>query len=506
MNFRLSKSKLQSYAQCRRRLWLEINQPNEATDDEASELILNRGSAFGKAIHACFPGGELIDTRSPGAAVQQTTALMAQFAAGRPRTPIFEAAFTFDEVVIYADILDPCADGSWCLIEVKSSVFKADKKQKPHYVRDAATQAWVLKQCGLPLSRVELGQPNGEFKLLQDGHIEGILQRVDVTEAALALADEIQRSVVEALDLLDQTTEPDQPLGPQCKDPYKCPFVRHCSGAKLRDGEHSIVPVWHLAGEPTVRLVTDLMEDGYRDLADVPEERLDRPMHHVMRRIAQGGPPYVDGQLRDHLRSQPFPRYFLDYETNNAPLPLWRGTHPGERIPFQYSVHKWVSLEQGVKHDYFLGKTLDDPRPELAGKLADWMAEPGPVYAWNGKSTEGPITQALSCFCSQQHRAEILERVAHSCAENDPIKYFRKWFYHPSMEGSWGLKAIAGALLVPSPYEQLRISNGVAAMREYERFLKMPASPERDDLYDDLIRYCNTDTEVMIKLWNTLVA
>ena len=69
-----------------------------------------------------------------------------------------------------------------------------------------------------------------------------------------------------------------------------------------------------------------------------------------------------------------------------------------------------------------------------------------------------------------------------------------------------GAASIAGALLVPSPYEQLRISNGVAAMREYERFLKMPASPERDDLYDDLIRYCNTDTEVMIKLWNTLVA
>jgi hypothetical protein len=234
----------------------------------------------------------------------------------------------------------------------------------------------------------------------------------------------------------------------------------------------------------------------------VPEDRLNTPMHHTMRRIARGEPPYVDTRLRDHLRQQPFPRYFLDYETNNSPLPLWSGTRPGERVPFQFSIHKWSSLEGPVEHVPFLADTLDDPRPELVRRLAEAMVEPGPVYAWNGNSTEGPITMELARAFPQH--AAVLERVGQSCKKHDPVRQFREWFYHPAMKGSWGLKAIASALFNESPYKKLRIANGVDAMREYERFLSMPAGPGREILRTDLLDYCNTDTEIMISVWRAL--
>jgi hypothetical protein len=502
MSFLLSKSKLQAFVQCKRRLWLSVHHNDAAEDDDMAALLLSRGTAFGEAIQVCFPSGQRIEARSPDDAVKQTRQLFERFAAGAPRVPIFEAAFAYGEVVIYADVLEPCDDGTWCLLEVKSSVLKPGEAPKPHYVRDAATQAWVLRQCGLPVSRVELVQADGEFVLPKSGAVDGILHRVDVSTQALALADEVPHAVDAALATVRDPCEPARPVGAHCNVPNKCSFIRHCSAARLREGEQIVVPVWHLAGEPSSRIVATLMQEGYRDLAQVPEDRLEKPMHRTMRRIARGEPPYVDARLLDHLRQQPFPRYFLDYETNNPPLPLWRGTRPGERVPFQFSVHKWTSLEGQVEHVSFLADTLDDPRPELARRLDEAMVEPGPVYAWNGNSTEGPITLELARAFPRH--AAVLERVGQSCKKHDPRRQFREWFYHPAMEGSWGLKAIARALFAESPYKKLHIANGVDAMREYERFLSMPAGPDRETLRQGLLDYCNTDTEIMISVWRAL--
>jgi hypothetical protein len=502
MPYQLSKSKLQSHAQCSRRLWLEVHQRDAAQPDEFTELRLARGITFGDAIRSCFPEGRLIKACGPDEAVHQTRMLFDRFANGEPRSPVFEAAFGYGDVVIYADVLEPCADGSWCLLEIKSATIKPHEPPKQHYVRDVATQAWVLRRCGLPISRVELGQANRDFVLPRNRRIEGILRRVDVTAQAVALAEEIERSVDAALETVRLPQEPQRLVGSQCKAPNKCPFVSHCSGARLREGEQIRVPVWHLAGDATSSIVAGLMNDGFRDLAQVPEDRLTKLMHQTMRGIARGNEPYIDDRLRDYLRGQPFPRYFLDYETNMASLPLWSGTHPGDRVPFQYSVHKWTSLMGSVEHYCYLGDTLNDPRPELARELAAAMAEPGPVYAWNGRSTEGPITSELA-LAFPEHR-EVLERVAQSCRDMDPLRQFRDWFYHPAMAGNWGLKAIAGAIFAESPYKNLRIANGVDAMREYERLLKAAPGPARDELREALLQYCNTDTEVMIKIWQAL--
>ena len=502
MSFKLSKSKLKSFAQCPKRLWLQVNDPFRAEKDEMAELILLRGTAFGEAIRNCFADGVLINEHSPDAAVRKTTELWAEFAAGRARVPVFEAAFAVNEVVVYADVLEPDAGNSWCLIEVKSSVLKEADTPRVDYVSDAATQTWVLEKCGLSISRVELAQPTKQFVLPQDRRVDGILSRVDVTQAVRKLLPQIEVTVEDALELLTQTSEPTMEIGAHCKEPNKCSFIRYCSGAYLKAGEQLSIPVWELSAEPTTKIVADLMKEGYRDLANVPEERLDKAMHRTIRRIALGADPYCDPRLLNHLRSQPFPRYFLDYETNNPTLPLWRGTRPGERVTFQFSLHKWVSEQGPIEHVEFIGEDFNDPRPALAEKLALVMQERAPVYAWNGNSTEGPITLELAQYCSLH--SETLEWVACSCKDNDPVKYFRKWFYHPTMRGNWGLKAVARAVLDNSPYESLAVANGVDAMREYEQFLLLQEGKKREVLKQNLLDYCNTDTKVMIDIWKKL--
>jgi hypothetical protein len=242
----------------------------------------------------------------------------------------------------------------------------------------------------------------------------------------------------------------------------------------------------------------------YRDLADVPEALLSDSMYRVMRRIARlEMPGWVDPSLKKWLRDQPFPRYFLDYEFISSPLPIWHGTKPGERIPFQASLHIWRSPKTQVEHHEFIAESTNDPRPQLAQEITRWMAEPGPVFAWAGKSTEAPITEALAEYFPEG--SSVLKRVADSCRTCDPLPAFRKFLYLQSMEGDWGLKSVSSALLGENRYASLKIRNGVEAMRGYERLLALEPSAERQQQKQALLEYCSLDTLIMIDVWNAVL-
>jgi hypothetical protein len=501
---RLSKSKVQAYDQCPKRLWLELNPPAgvHLVNDDAQDLILARGTKFGEAVRACFDEGVLINGRVPSDAVLETAEALQQFKSGKPRVPIFGAAFERDGVVVYVDILEPLPDQGWALIELKSSIYQEGDRPKAHHVRDAATQALVVRKCGLNVERVELGYPDGRFVLPPSQSIEGILSRIDVTARAQSLSTEIENSIAQALKVAEREAPPERTVGAHCSKPYGCAFLPYCAGAYRRDADSLQVPVWHLTAQPNAKIVADLMQEGFRDLAVVPEERLSKPIHRRIRRVAQTGRFYADERLLTHLKMQPYPRYFLDYETINLPFPLWVGTRPGERVTFQFSLHKWISEEGPLEHVEFIGDLLDDPRALLAQTLAEAIEQDGRVYAWNGASTEGPITRELADYAPSQRVK--LEWIAQSCRDNDPVKWFREWFYHPAMCGSWSLKSIAKAVLPISPYSALEVGNGVDAMREYERFLKMSPGPERDSLRGQLLEYCGTDTEVVIDVWRAV--
>jgi hypothetical protein len=504
MAHRLSKSKLQSHAQCPKRFWLELHAKELAEEDDASQLVFDRGNAFGEAVRSLFPNGVLIDTLDTRDALARTARCLAAFDAGQPKVPLFEAAFQYENVLVRVDVLEPQPDGRWRLVEVKSGMVKPGEAPKATYVRDAAIQAFVLERCGFPVAAIELGTPSPDFTLESLQSIEGLLARHDITSEARGLFVWVQASMAEATVTAASTLAPEIPPDSQCKDPYPCPFIAHCTGAQLTGDETIRVPVWHLAGSPTAKIVRDLMHD-YRDLADVPESRLAEPMHKIMRKVARNElAGWIDPGLKAWLRAQPFPRYFLDYEFIGSPLPIWRGTRAGERIAFQASVHIWRSPDDTPEHHEFIAESLDDPRPQLARALASWMAQPGPVFAWAGKSVEAPITEGLAQFFPAG--AEVLKRVAQSCRTHDPLPVFREGLYLPAMAGDWGLKAVSNALLGENRYAQLKIRNGVEAMRGYERLVALPAGAERERKKQDLLDYCKLDTAIMVDLWKAVLS
>ena len=64
---------------------------------------------------------------------------------------IFEAAFEYDNIRIWVDVLERLAHGTWGLREVKSS-----SGPKDHHFDDIALQAFVIKGAGVAVTSIQL--------------------------------------------------------------------------------------------------------------------------------------------------------------------------------------------------------------------------------------------------------------------------------------------------------------------------------------------------------------
>jgi hypothetical protein len=144
----LSKSKLLSFRQCPKKLWLEIHHPELAVTLTATEARYAVGNAVGEVARRLYDpkdAGELIDVDRMGheAAFWRSRQLL------ESAQPIFEAGFSTDGALAFADVMLPVdSNGSlgWRMVEVKSAT-----GVKEYYRNDAAIQAFVARRAGVRL-------------------------------------------------------------------------------------------------------------------------------------------------------------------------------------------------------------------------------------------------------------------------------------------------------------------------------------------------------------------
>jgi hypothetical protein len=131
----LSKSKLISYRQCPKRLWLEVHRPELREDSASTQAIFASGHKVGELAQQIFDpsgAGFLIDMQVLG--ITGAFAKTIELVNATPALPIFEAGFSADlegngGALAFADVLLPIPSpagstndkSSWRMIEVKSS-------------------------------------------------------------------------------------------------------------------------------------------------------------------------------------------------------------------------------------------------------------------------------------------------------------------------------------------------------------------------------------------------
>ena len=135
--FGLSKSKITSFEQCPKRLWLQTPRADLAELDAGAEARFAAGHEVGDAACALCPGGVMIEAEPDlAAALQRTQDLIS----ASVQAPLFEATFAHDGVLVRVDIMEPDGLRGWHVAEVKSSTSRT-----AYPVADLATPPWLLR-------------------------------------------------------------------------------------------------------------------------------------------------------------------------------------------------------------------------------------------------------------------------------------------------------------------------------------------------------------------------
>lgn len=475
----LSKSKVMAHRQCEKRLWLHVNHPELAEISPMGWVNIHNGNRIGEAARTLYPDGLLIDTLDPSEALRLTREALAN----EPARPLFEGAFEAGGVLIRADVFLPGSGGAE-MVEVKGSLSLEDYQRE-----DAAIQAWVIRSSGVPLKSVTVAHANRDFRYAGGGDYQGLLLEQDVTSDAHALAPQVVDWITAARSTLGGP-QPEVAVGPHCKDPYECPFRKHCNGQSSQGG----YPIEELY-RASPKLKQSLKSAGYTDLRDVPRDLLRSDLQARIQDAAISGQPYLDDRAATSLRRAPYPRYYLDFETIRVGCPIWPDTGPGMVIPFQWSCHIEHAAGQ-VEHREFLAADAGDPRRAFGESLLAVVGTVGPVYAYHASFERLRLKDLAAAL------PDLADRIDALMARIEDLEVItRDSYYHPDMRGSWSLKNVLPTIAPDLDYANLAVRDGNFAQLAYlEMIDDSTLEDRRQEIRGQLLEYCGRDTEALVRL------
>jgi hypothetical protein len=464
----LSKSRLLTWLQCPKALWLGEHAPALAAEfDPGRAAIVEVGQAVGRAAWALFPGGVLVPEPATrhAEAVARTQLLLAD-----PGVPaIFEAAFEHQGVRVRVDVLERLGESGFGLREVKAST-----GLKEHHLPDVAVQRWVLEGAGLRVPSVELVHIDGNF-VRGAGPIDWrrFFARQDLTREAAEYARALPRCVGDMRAVLGAEFAPDVEPSRHCFDPWECGFWEHCTAAKP--------PAWHL---------------GLR--------RASAERREIWLSALASGQPWVGPGLADALAPAAPPAWYLDFETVTPAIPLYAGTRPYQPIPFLWSLHR-LGADGGVEHaDYLADASAEpgaDPRPALAHALLAALAgDAAPILVWSPYESR-ILRELANAFPALAPSLDALRaRLV------DLHATVRGHLYHPGFEGSYSLKEVAPALVPGFGYGDFtQVSDGAAAAAAFARLADGALDPTAAHaLRAELRAYCRRDGEALLEVHRVL--
>jgi len=486
----LSKSKIIAFRQCPKRLWLEVHRRELRQDSPAAQARFQVGYQVGDIARRLYDPtgkGAIIDVGTEGfpAALARSAQLLQN-----GDQPVFEAGFQTDRTTAFADVMLPVRKQgkiSWKMIEVKSS-----SKLKDYHRDDAAVQAHLARKMGVRLSSVAVAHIDGKWTYPGSGDYRGLLTEHDLTAATLERTTEIEGWIRDAHKVADQSKEPKIETGDHCYQPFECGFCEYCNRGKTQ-------PEYPVTWLPRLmpKLKRQLKELGIVDMRHVPENLLSQKQKLVRGHTIKGTTFFDRKAAKETLAAHGFPGYFLDFETIALTVPIWAGTNPNQKIPFQFSLHK-VGKKLEMEHLEFLDLSGEDPSERFAQAVVKACGRSGPVYVYNAAFEKTILSSLAKRFPDLSSGINgIIKRVI------DLLPVAKRCFYHPSQCGSWSIKKVLPAAVPELSYDNLNgVKDGGMAMEAYSEAVDPKATAERKaKIRRELLDYCRLDTRAMVELW-----
>ena len=487
----LTKSRYLYGLQCHKRLWNEIRHQERATDISISQQRrFDQGKEVGILARDYFCDGVLIDAMDPLVSVKQT-----EQAIKRGASCIFEASFIFNDVLVKCDILQKDTD-SWRIVEVKTSTVnqtvRESKIVREEYLHDLAIQKYVLTGQGLSISNTQLMLINSRECFCPDLSNLFIIQ--DATDQVNELMDDVDSTVETFKSILNGNDEPQVLIGEHCDKPYSCPFKEeHCWTAVP---EKSIFTIPRLSWGKK----NELIKTGIFSLEDVPTDYpLSQKQRTYVNSMLDAQPIISIVGIKSLLSDLEYPIHFLDFETDNPPIPRFDGLRPYQQFPFQYSCHVLQS-DGALTHHEYLHTDMSDPRKPLLESLLNHVSDRGSVVVYNVGFERGVLKDLAISF---PEHAAILESIIDRLW--DQLVIFQNHYKHPDFGGSNSLKDVLPVLVPSLCYEDLDVvQDGLEAQAVWDMMIHTENETEKSEMIEHLKAYCELDTLATVKIHKVL--
>ena len=454
--------------------WFLVHTPDDfEPPGEVVRARIREGIRVGELARERFPDGVLVEGGSREQALENTRRAMDR------GVPLFEAVLEADGMHCRTDVLVP-RDGGWEIIEVKSGT-----SVREDHLHDLAFQVATARAAGLRVARAALLHINPKYVRGEALDVAGLFRAEDLTgkleaylEAAPAEVEEIRTAV--------EGPRPEVSLLEALESGARWP-----RGVAPDLPEHNVTDLYRDRG-------LDWIRRGVLRIGDIPDPAALSRNHRIQWETVRRGTPHVEpGPLRAWLGELRYPLYHLDFETVSPGVPLFPGTRPYRRTPFQFSLH--IEHADGrLEHFGYLHDDLSDPRPPLIQALRPLEGE-GSVLAHNAAFERAVLRELLAFRPQEEWLGAATRRVVDTLT---PFQAF--WYHHPEQRGSCSLKRVLPAL-TGEAYDELEVSDGEGAGLAFLRMARGEVEgEEKARLRAALERYCELDTRGMVEVVRVL--
>lgn len=399
---------------------------------------------------------------------------------------IYEAAFEYDGLLCFADIL--VKEGNeWIINEVKSST-----SVKDYHYHDAAFQYYVISN-NIPVKDAFVVCLNNKYVRNGDIDINQLFVMESVLERSLNLQEEIKTNVIEYKKLIVAKAIPDIKLGKHCDDPFACDFKGYC----WKDvPEYSVFNIQNMRGKDY-----DLYNMGIVELKNIPKDFKLNDKQLIEVNSYLNNTEYIDKDaIKDFLTNISYPLYFLDFETFQLAIPEFDNSRSYQQIPFQFSLYYKESKDSEAVPFAFLADTKGDPRKAFAESLIAQTQKPGSIVVYNAGFEKTIVNEIARDF---PEYAEQLNSIYNRIIDL-MIPFSQKSYYKPAMRSRYSMKTVLPAIAPKYSYDSLNIHEGGEASSEFMRMRSINDKQEIEQIRKNLIDYCNQDTFGMIVILEEL--
>jgi predicted RecB family nuclease len=452
--------------------------------DEQDTKKFEIGHDVGKYAQQLFPSGVdcgYVLTNDRNKSIELTRQYI-----NEGKTIIYEAAFEYDGLLCFSDIL--VKDGNeWIIYEVKSSAYA-----KNYYTDDVSFQYYVISK-NIPVKDAFVVYLNSQYVRHGDIDIKQLFAMESVFEKAINLQDNIKLNTDEYKKITELKTIPEIRISEHCKEPFTCDFKGFC----WKDiPEYSVFDIQNMRGKQY-----DLYNMGVVNIEDIPPDFSLNDKQRLEINSYLNNTDYVDkAAIKEFLNKVSYPLYFLDFETYMSAIPEFDNSRPYQPIPFQFSLYYKESKESEAIPYSFLADTTDDPRKAFIENLIAKIEKLCIVIVYFAGFEKSRINDLARDFPEYKEQLDnINSRIV------DLMEPFRqKAYYKPSMKHSYSLKAVLPAIDPKYSYDNLNIQEGSEASNEFVRLRTVSDNTEIENIRKNLIDYCNRDTYGMVVILEEL--